>query len=635
MQDIRVIHNSHDKYYRNPFGAVVCGTNIDLTIDVIARTDHIRVQLEFFEADKHRIVDMELLTEEGNRKTFKTHYTAPEYPGLVWYYFTIQMHNNRFYYSNNDEGLGGMGVLAHEHPRGYQLTVHLPFKIPDWYKESIIYQIFTDRFYNGDEHLKIENYKKKSLIHSNWEDTPYYIKDHRGHVKRWDFFGGNLTGIIKKIKYLKKLGVTTIYLNPIFDSVSNHKYDTGDYKKIDAAFGNEAIFKSLISESKKNNIAIILDGVFSHTGSESIYFNRESNYPEVGAYQSKESPYYNWYRFNHYPDQYECWWGVDTLPNVNEMEPSYVDYMITSEDSVIRCWIKKGAKGWRLDVADELPDDFIKEIKRVMKETDEDSILIGEVWEDASRKESYGKLREYFWGKELDAVMNYPFRELFINFVTEIWDAEYIQKRMMSLFENYPKENFYGSMNLIGSHDRIRILTLLGDAPEEHHLSDEERENYRLPESKRQLAIRRLKLLSLIQFTFPGVPHIYYGDEAGMEGYSDPYNRGTFPWGREEQELVEWYRKLGKLRNDNQVLSKGEWISFIAEDDVYGYYRVLGETKILCIFNRHIDSVKNIMIPDIPTDIDLIELIENKRLEKDDTLILEPLQGKIILYKSP
>ncbi|WP_105616269.1 glycoside hydrolase family 13 protein [Vallitalea okinawensis] len=634
MHEIQVIHNSHNKHYRNPFGAVICGTTVDLTIDVIVDMDQIYVTLELFEAHQHRQVAMELSALEGNRKTFTVQYNTTNDPGLVWYYFSIHTPDSRYYYSNNNESLGGIGKLTHEHPKGYQLTVHHPFTIPEWYKESIIYQIFPDRFFNGDKEINFDNYKKNSLIHANWDDKPYYIKDEKGHVKRWDFFGGNLLGIIKKIKHLKKLGVSTIYLNPIFESVSNHKYDTGNYKRIDPAFGDEENFNSLIEETQNNKMAIILDGVFSHTGSDSIYFNRESNYPEVGAYQSQDSPYYNWFRFQDYPDQYECWWGVDTLPNVNEMEPTYIDYMVTGEDSVVRRWIQKGAKGWRLDVADELPDEFIKEIKRVMKETNQDSVLIGEVWEDASRKESYGKLREYFWGKELDGVMNYPFRELFINFVRGVWDAEYVHKRLMSLYENYPKECFFGSMNLIGSHDRTRIMTLLGEAPEEHHLTDEERENYRLSESQRSLAIKRLKLLSLIQYTFPGIPHIYYGDEVGMEGYSDPYNRGTFPWGRENQELINWYMKLGDLRNNNQVLRKGEWRPFVEMDDVYGYYRVLEKTKVLCLFNRHVNRKKSIMIPDIPDYMTPIELMENKRLIKAEELILEPLQGKVILIEA-
>ncbi|HBS60173.1 MAG TPA: hypothetical protein DEA44_13005, partial [Firmicutes bacterium] len=298
------------------------------------------------------------------------------------------------------------------------------------------------------------------------------IRDMRtGKIFAYDFFGGNLRGVLAKLPYLKQLGVGAIYLNPVFESPSNHKYDTGDYKKIDPLFGDYPLFSQLCSRARELGMAIILDGVFSHTGSDSRYFNKEGRYPELGAYQSTASPYFPWYRFHNHPDQYECWWGIDTLPNVNELEPSYLDFIADNEDSVLKYWLRAGIKGWRLDVADELPGRFIKHLHTVLKAQDPAAVLIGEVWEDASRKVSYGTERAYLLGDELDSVTNYPFRSMLLDFILGVDDAAQTQHRLTSLAENYPREHFYAALNMLGSHDVPRILSLLGEAPPQESLS--------------------------------------------------------------------------------------------------------------------------------------------------------------------
>jgi len=463
------------------------------------------------------------------------------------------------------------------------------------------------------------------------------------------FFGGNLQGVIDKLGYLKELGIAVIYLNPIFEAPSNHKYDTSDYKRIDPMFGSNEKFKELCEKAGRMGISIILDGVFSHTGSDSLYFNRYGNYPAMGAYQSSESPYHSWYRFNCSKDDYECWWGVESLPNVNEMDPGYVDFIITGKDSVIKYWMSMGAKGWRLDVADELPDEFIHLIRKSMKEKDDESVLLGEVWEDASNKISYGRRRAYLLGEELDSVMNYPFRDVMTGYFLGKHDAKHLNKVLMSIYENYPLHNFYSNMNLIGTHDVPRILTILGESTEEQALSQSQKEKYKLPDSQRALAIARLKLLSLIQMTFPGVPSIYYGDEAGVEGYRDPLNRRTYPWGNENHELLEWYKTITSIRNRHDVFSTGEWIPIYAEGDAYGFIRriensldVFGEkcrnNTALVLINRSKDSGcqvslnlgqwhKGIMY-------DLLEC--GKSVDLTDgklDILLEPLQGKIYMAK--
>ena len=321
-----------------------------------------------------------------------------------------------------------------------------------------------------------------------------YIKDMDGNIVRWDFYGGNLLGVKKKLEYIKSLGVSVIYFNPIFDSPSCHKYDTGDYEKINPMFGDEEIFKDLCNEAEKIGIKIILDGVFSHTGSDSKYFNKFGNYNSLGAYQSLQSPYYRWYRFNDYPDLYEAWWGFSNMPNIDELNPSYLDYIIRDDNSIVEKWIRLGASGWRLDVADELPDEFIKILKKKLKEVDKDSVLIDEVWEDASNKVSYSRKREYLFGNELDSVTNYPLRQIILDLVRNYIGNKSFIRRYLSLKENYPKEYFYSTMNMLGNHDTERVLTMLNNS------------------------VELLKEAVAIQMTLPGVPLIYYGDEAGLTG---------------------------------------------------------------------------------------------------------------------
>ena len=597
-----IYHDSHQLFFRTPFGAVPCEKAVRLRLEVFSPEP---VQQAVLRLWKYGLVEeripMTLLEEEGERQVHEATFRAPEIPGLLWYFFIIHYEGKTYYYGNNRHCRGGIGEVYFCEPPSYQITVHKEdLTTPHWFKEAVMYQIFVDRFYNGYADGRIMHTKPNSTIYTDWwEDIPVYNRDpETGKIISYDFFGGNLYGVLKKLPYLKELGISVIYLNPIFESPSNHKYDTSDYKKIDPMFGDNELFQTLCKEAKKLGIAIVLDGVFSHTGSDSIYFNKEGNYPEVGAYQSQKSPYYPWYRFTRYPDLYECWWGIDTLPNVNEMEPSYQNFIIYDKDSVLKYWLKLGAKGWRLDVADELPDEFIRNFYAVLKETDPEAVLIGEVWEDASNKVSYGKLRGYLLGDELDSVMNYPFRNILLDYVLGRREAQETNLALMQLFENYPRQHFYSLMNLIGSHDVPRVLTLLGDAPPEHTISKEDQASFSLSPEKRELAIKRLKLMSLFQMTFPGVPCIYYGDEAGVEGYSDPLNRRTYPWGREERELLAWYKKIIALRNKHDVLKTGEWIPLYAQGPIFAFLRmisqgrdVFGQEKkdnvALIIFNRH------------------------------------------------
>ncbi len=645
------MHDSHDLYYREPFGAVGCRAAVRLRIKVAAAETPERVFLSCWRAGQEERVSMTLLAG-GQGNTYETTIAASPVPGLVWYYFGIVAQGRTSYYGNNAQRLGGRGQVWEGEPAAYQITVFRNEAVtPGWFKESIVYQIFVDRFFNGNPEGEIENPPPGSLLHTSWDDTPFYIRDMRtGKIFAYDFFGGNLRGVLAKLPYLKQLGVGAIYLNPVFESPSNHKYDTGDYKKIDPLFGDYPLFSQLCSRARELGMAIILDGVFSHTGSDSRYFNKEGRYPELGAYQSTASPYFPWYRFHNHPDQYECWWGIDTLPNVNELEPSYLDFIADNEDSVLKYWLRAGIKGWRLDVADELPGRFIKHLHTVLKAQDPAAVLIGEVWEDASRKVSYGTERAYLLGDELDSVTNYPFRSMLLDFILGVDDAAQTQHRLTSLAENYPREHFYAALNMLGSHDVPRILSLLGEAPPQESLSIIDQARYRLPAEQRKLAVKRLKLLVLWQMTFPGTPCIYYGDEAGMEGYADPFNRGTYPWGREDRELLVWYQKLTNLRQGYAVLRTGDWLPLAVKGDVYGYLRriqhgrdAFGQTRpnnlAVVVINRSTDKTNTVSLSlsgfsrdnlvDVLADNQVIGLSGDK-LE----LALPPLEGKLLLWRT-
>lgn len=568
---ITFCHNSQSKEYRNPGGAVLPGTQVRLALTACGASHETRCRLNLWTQELgDREFSMEKQILENGSLLFSISLSVSETPCLCWYYFVLEGAAGSggadlIYYGNNPQQLGGKGQIYSEIPPAFQITVYEKESVPEWYCNSIVYQIFPDRFARSADWAELQQAADPGsdwkgpcrVIQQNWYDTPYYTRNPRGEVTRWPFFGGTLKGIRSRLLYLKSMGAGAIYLNPIFAASSNHKYDTANYLEIDPAFGTLEDFQDLARDARRLGIRLILDGVFNHTGADSIYFNQFGNYENKGACQGSDSPYYNWYRFTRFPDEYDCWWGVGALPNVEESCPSYQDFIYKEKDSVIRYWLRQGACGWRLDVADELPDSFIAGIRQAVKETCSDGLLLGEVWEDASNKVSYGVQRQYLLGRELDSVMNYPFRDLVTEFMIGKRPACDVVTGLCSLAENYPPQSFYGALNLVGSHDRIRILTLLGDGPE--GLSDEEKEAYRLPTDKMGLAKRRLKVLSLFQYMMPGVPCLYYGDEAGAEGYEDPYNRGTYPWGREDQELLAHYRMLALLRKQYSFLWDGDF----------------------------------------------------------------------------
>lgn len=407
------------------------------------------------------------------------------------------------------------------------------FRCPTWLSTGVMYQIFPDRFARGNDYDP-PKMNKEYKLRDDWGGTPEHLPDADGVVQNNDFFGGNLAGIAERLPYLADLGVTVIYLNPIFEAYSNHRYDTADYMTIDPLLGSEEDFVNLCKSAKKVGIRILLDGVFNHTGSDSLYFNKKGRYPGLGAYQSKESPYFSWFRFLDYPDRYESWWGIDTLPSLYEDEPSYMDYILRNEDSVIRHWLRCGASGYRLDVVDELPDVFLDTLRIVVKSVDEDAAIIGEVWEDASTKISYGQKRRYLDGRQLDSVMNYPLRTGILDFLKSRSSGTEFATLIDQLKSNYPETVFYGLMNFLSTHDTPRILTVVS-------------------EGETQEEGTQILFLALLLWAFlPGIPCIYYGDEIGMAGGKDPFNRACFQPELADRAIQVFYKRILSFRRQTE-----------------------------------------------------------------------------------
>lgn len=582
---MKIRHDSRDIRYRKPFGAAPIGTEIFLAIDIttdgteektqgdasLANAQGNRPLARFESAPRLMVWEGEALSpryydmEEDHSdrdpldaRRFCVTFKAPDEGALLWYAFEISIGDEIVYYGNNRQTRGGVGDVYESSPECYQITVFKPSAVPEWYKNGIVYQIFPDRFCRDEdwkERTEAANERVNSrrsdirrTIVDDWYQPAYYGRDEEGNVTEWPFYGGSFKGIESKLDYLRSLGVTCIYLNPIFEAVSNHRYDTADYMHTDPVLGTEEEFKELCDAARERGIRIMLDGVFSHTGIDSIYFENNKD----------------WYKWDeNEPNGYKSWWGVRDLPEVDEDNESYREF-ITGKDGVVGHWLDMGASAWRLDVADELPDSFIEDVRRRVKASGRDNILIGEVWEDASNKVSYDEPRRYLLGDELDGTMNYPLRDILLDYINYTIGSKEAGEKLESLRENYPEENFFSALNLIGSHDRERILTMM--AYEED------------PDS----AVKKVKLLSALSYALPGVPCVYYGDEAGLAGGADPENRSCYPWGREHKDLMYHYRMMGLIYDQHPALADGgfKMLSSVSSggygwvnDDVFAFTR--------------------------------------------------------------
>ncbi len=563
-------YNSRDPRYKSPYGAVSSGTAVRFTLRPPRAEGFSRaVMTAQFESRDGQSLTLPMPWQgfELGQDVFTAHLDTTGYVGLVWYSFRLERLD------------GGRQTLG-----PYQLTVYDGAQpVPGWFGEGMTYQIFPDRFCRSRIPDPTGMVGGRS-VHQNWEDMPEFRPDHRGEVRNRDFFGGDFRGIIEKLDYLKDLGVETLYFNPIFEAAENHRYGTADYGRVDPMLGSNEDFSRLCAEAHRRGMGVMLDGVFNHTGFVSRYFNGDGFYPDIGASQSWDSPYRPWFNFTQWPKQYDSWWGIYSLPAVNEGNGDYRNFIFGGPDSVVRRWLRAGADGWRLDVADELPDDFVHGIHQAAREEKPDSVIIGEVWEDGSNKIAYGVRRKHILGGHCDGLMNYPLRQAILSFFTG-GGAENFVEGMETIRENYPPFAFYCAMNSLGTHDTPRILTLLGAGGEYREQSKEWRAAFRLSPKQRRRGKDLLRAASLLLFCFPGSPTVYYGDEAGMEGFEDPFNRQTYPWGREDRELLDWFCALGRARKKYPALRRGSIRYVYGKGPLLAFLRQEGSQRLLCAFN--------------------------------------------------
>ncbi len=585
------VYDSRSLQCKSPFGALATGEEAVFRIYLpILRQLH-SPSLLLYRADEWenpQAIPMELEGSDGVSDIFRCAFRA-DAPQLYFYRFRVLGAQKELYVSRDQDGFGRLTLEAGEM---WQLTVYdHGLHTPDFLKTGVMYQIFPDRFFASGKPK--QGVPSDRWIHPDWNGMPAYLPNEKGEVTNSDYFGGDLAGITEKLPYLHALGVTVLYLNPIFEAHSNHRYNTADYQKIDPLLGSEEDFRELCAKGREWGIRIIIDGVFNHTGSDSVYFNKNKRYGEGGAYNDPNSPYRSWYEFTDYPN-YRSWWGFETLPNLNESDPGYSDF-ICGEDGVLQKWLKAGLSGWRLDVADELPDAFLDRIRQSVKAADPQAAIIGEVWEDASTKVSYGVRRRYLLGSQLDSVMNYPFKDAILNYI-RYGDSNRLYTTVMDILEHYPKPVLDVLMNSLSTHDVERALTALAGEPVGQNGREWQAAHHHLTPEQYAKGKKLLKLASLIQYTLPGIPCLYYGDEAGLYGYKDPFNRTCYPWGREDRELLDWFTRLGQLRARYPQLSSGGFRAVLFGLETVAFERDCGEWRMYIAVNRTEQPVR-LMLP--------------------------------------
>ncbi len=580
-------HDSRSDLYRAPFGAVTTGTPVILRF----RSYHndltgVNVRVWSTAAGSQMLYPMQKVATTGDEPYgydyWQTEISTQEQPTVLYYRFIVRDGADEDYYE--DDGLldGGWGQAYEDSPDySFQIDVYDPaFTTPDWMKNAVIYQIFPDRFFSGEQGNNAKPAKDPDVYGDpvtakDWTDLPEgYCRSYVGATcdeepMGSDFFGGDLKGVTRKLDYLKSLGVTTIYFNPIFKGPSNHMYDTTDYFSIDPYLGSKQEFDLLVKQAKAAGINIILDGVFNHTSSDSLYFDKYSRYITAGAFESQDSPYFDWYTFNNWPEDYNSWWGFDSLPVLTEIQ-SVRDFIYGNKNSVARYWVKQGTMGWRLDVAPDKSHDFWQEFRPQVKSANPNAVIVGEIWDDAS---------DWLLGSEFDSSMNYRFRRALLGFVNgEMSDPNQgaivglnpseFDSVMQSIKEDYPTPAYQAMMNLVGSHDTQRILWAL--TPGERNREDKEFNAANLAEGK-----ARLELLAILQMTMPGAPTIYYGDEAGMTGDTDPDDRRPFAWDAIDEQMLAHYSGLIHIRNQHSYLRTGSFDTLYTNNDdgAYAYGR--------------------------------------------------------------
>ncbi len=553
-----ILHNSHQSAYRDPIGPVTPGSTLRLRFQ---NDEGDAVTLRTWDGAEKQIP----MTPLGGG-LFEASITVPETPMLFWYDFIVSLPEGEIRYGNAADELGGEGTQMYGAPRSYQVTVYDPaYTTPEYLRTGVIYQIFPDRFarsgaYTAAQQKAIAQAHPEATFHPAWNEPPTLdIDPENGDNRALDFFGGTLRGITEKLDILSAMGVTVLYINPIVQARTNHRYDTGDYKTVDPILGTREDFCALTKAADARGMKVLCDGVFSHTGADSVYFNRFGRYPDVGAYQSKESPYFAWYRFDEFPDRYNTWWGFYTLPAVEKNNPDYHRFLLNGRNGVLPLWMKRGACGWRLDVADELPMDLLQEMRTAVKKQNPQGTLLGEVWEDASNKVAYGIPRSYCLGDTLDSVMNYPLRRVVIDFFTGSATAHDVARLVLHQREVYPAPFWYSLMNLLGSHDRVRALNAFAGYDQDGIIQMPREAAQKIRLRPGQLALAKERYLEALRLlcALPGAPTVYYGDELGMQGMADPWNRAPMDWEGGDTALKARVSEVLTHRRTHKLLQTG------------------------------------------------------------------------------
>ncbi|MBP7401381.1 MAG: glycoside hydrolase family 13 protein [Clostridia bacterium] len=573
---MRAFHQSRDPAFRIPFGAVPVDAEVRLAVQTDGEGVPVEaVYLGYAYGREHFHAGRLLMTEDSGGG-FTIRLRTPGAPSLLFYWFEFECAGTTRFLVRDRELSDGTGRLTDLRPdfrsherfsqSAFQITVYSDhFDTPEWLRGAVVYQVFPDRFARAASRPPIAydvvGYRSERIFHEDWnEDVDWRGRPETGYIA-CDFFGGSLRGIEEHLDYIEGLGATVLYLNPVFEARSNHRYDTADYSRIDPLLGTREDLASLCESARRRGIRVLLDGVFSHTGADSVYFNRLKRYPEIGAYQEAtgegRSRYTSWYTIRNKGGSlhYDSWWGFPELPTVSKDDLSYRAFIL-GEDGIVRQWLRLGVSGWRLDVSDELPDAFLRDIRRSARQETPDAAILGEVWEDASNKVSYGSFRDFAFGTTHDSVTGYPFRLSLLGWLGYRIDAYRMVNELETIRENYPAPLFHCVMNLIGSHDVPRALTVLSGHPDP---GDRDRQAaVRLTPEERERGTDRLRLAAAFQVVYPGAPSVYYGDETGMEGFRDPFNRRTFPWEKTETDLSDWFSLVFTLRRSMPVLRTGD-----------------------------------------------------------------------------
>lgn len=604
---LSVQFNSRDLNDKSPFGATTQGTPVAFSLQSNAKVKSVELIIEkrsmegnqeLLEYAEVARVPMEKV-QDGDRLKWRAKYGFPDI-GVFGYHFVVRIDEQSFVYQNNrqsiywtrERGSNGVGLIEPDlgernRPsiRRFRHTVFAKdFVVPSWARDVVYYYVFPERFRNGDKSNDPkpgrDTYQDKGVeFHANWNDRPYKPKtgDGSDDVYNNDFFGGDLAGIIEKLDYIKDLGANTIYMTPVFQAPSNHKYDTADYKKVDPAFGTNADFETLTREAAKRGIRVIPDTSLNHTGADSIYFDRYKKYASKGAFEGAkvqaDSPYASWYKFDttqKEPNkQFKGWVDISDLPELDKSSKSFREFAYGANDSVMKLWLDRGAAGWRMDVAPWVPDDFWREWRRAIKTHKPDALTVAETWFDSSK---------YFLGDTFDSTMNYIFRNTVMDYAAG-GNAKTLYQNLELIREVYPPQAHFALMNLLSTHDAARALHNFGY---DHDTKDE---------AKIALAKRKLLLAVFFQMTYPGAPTIYYGDEVGVTGGDDPYNRQTYPWadtgGKPDMALHAEFKRLIKMRHDHDVLRHGALSApLYADENVIVLLRTLGNVTAVIAMNN-------------------------------------------------